>query len=624
MLKLAHDMPASGHQAVRRTNDRIAMSFYFPGQWQRVKTYCDSCNVCQLRARERRTDLVPIRPIDRHEDNFGHLQADIIGPMGDGLYKYALVLTDVQSRYVTAFELTAPSAKNVVDKIILHSSYFGLPRYISFDCGTHFTSELTKVCLERLGVSPRFHCPYNPRAAGIVERSNSTVKQIISKLAADHPSSWHKILPFALWCIRTSVNETLGISPFQAAFGRIGVEPLQLLCDDWIGKRPLPLDMAKAPLAYLQELEKKLQLASEYAGEHATREQARYTHAYNLRSRDKNFQVGERVIYLMPSSTHKLTRTWQGPCVVLRKNSPYSYIIEVDGKQQWCHANHLRKYNERINEVVNHNCAIIFDSDCDFGNIPTLQFNDSFTCNDVETNTHFDENEVDERDVTYNGVTMPLQNLDGAETDGFGEVLHSQDQSSVVLIHDSGDVRTDQSVDSSLPSARIDRSKLAHLSEGQQQELLQLIDEFRECFDETPGFCPYVEHSITIDADFKPRRLREYHIPEVLKPEVQCQIKELLKNGFIRPSNSPMASPIVAVLKGPSGKGGVRLAIDYRFVNLHSQGDAFVKPHLLDSIQKVGAARYISVWDARAGYWPLGMKESKWLTAFAYDGGLYE
>ena len=48
-------------------------------------------------------------------------------------------------------------------------------------------------------------------------------------------------------------------------------------------------------------------------------------------------------------------------------------------------------------------------------------------------------------------------------------------------------------------------------------------------------------------------------------------------------------------------------------------------PHLLDSIQKVGAARYISVWDARSGYWQLGMKEeSKWLTAFAYDGGLYE
>jgi hypothetical protein len=51
--------------------------------------------------------------------------------------------------------------------------------------------------------------------------------------------------------------------------------------------------MAKAPLACLQELGKKLQLASEYAGEHATRGQSRYTHDYNLRSRDKNFQVGD-------------------------------------------------------------------------------------------------------------------------------------------------------------------------------------------------------------------------------------------------------------------------------------------------------------------------------------------
>jgi hypothetical protein len=68
VLKLAHDMRASGHQAVRRiVNDRTAMSFFFPGQLQCVKSYCDSCQVCQMRARERRTDLLPIRPIEKHE-----------------------------------------------------------------------------------------------------------------------------------------------------------------------------------------------------------------------------------------------------------------------------------------------------------------------------------------------------------------------------------------------------------------------------------------------------------------------------------------------------------------------------------------------------------------------------
>jgi hypothetical protein len=186
--------------------------------------------------------------------------------------------------------------------------------------------------------------------------------------------------------LRTSVNETLGISPYQAVFGRAATGPLQLLCDDWIGKRPLPLDIAKAPCEYLTDLERKLQIASEYAMQHADREQTRYTHAYNLRSRDKSFQVGERVIYLMPSSTHKLTRTWQGPCVVVKKNSPYSYVIEFDGKQQWCHANNLRKYNDRVIEVSIHNCAIIFDCDRDFGVIPSVKCNDLNTSDKIETN----------------------------------------------------------------------------------------------------------------------------------------------------------------------------------------------------------------------------------------------
>ena len=146
---------------------------------------------------------------------------------------------------------------------------------------------------------------------------------------------------FALCSLRTSVNETLGILPYQTVFGRPAVGPSQLLCDDWTGKRPLPLDIAKAPAHYLRDLERKLEIASAYKAEHAAREQTRYTHHYNLRSRAKSLMVGERVIYLMPSLAHKLTRTWIGPCVVGKKNSPFSYIIEVNGKQQLSHANHL-------------------------------------------------------------------------------------------------------------------------------------------------------------------------------------------------------------------------------------------------------------------------------------------
>ena len=70
-----------------------------------------------------------------------------------------------------------------------------------------------------------------------------------------------------------------------------------------------------------------------------------------------------------------------------------------------------------------------------------------------------------------------------------------------------------------------------------------------------------------------------------------------------------MASPIVAVLKRPTSQGGVRLTIDFRYLNIHSQGDAFIMPHLQDTIQKVGAAQYITVLDAKSGYWQLGLRE---------------
>jgi hypothetical protein len=44
----------------------------------------------------------------------------------------------------------------------------------------------------------------------------------------------------------------------------------------------LPLDVAKSPAQYLEQLEKKLQLAADYSTEHAAREQTRYVHNYNL------------------------------------------------------------------------------------------------------------------------------------------------------------------------------------------------------------------------------------------------------------------------------------------------------------------------------------------------------
>ena len=175
------------------------------------------------------------------------------------------------------------------------------------------------------------------------------------------------------------------------------------------------------------------------------------------------------------------------------------------------------------------------------------------------------------------------------------------------------------------PSKRIDPLIVAHLSEEEQTQLFEVLDRHSAVFVDKPGYCPVLEHEIKITSDFTPKRLKAYKVPELLKPEVQRQIEEMLSLGIIRPSKSEMASPVVCVLKGPKGQNGVRLAIDYRHVNKYSLGDCYPTPDIADVLQKVGRAKFISVFDAKSGYWQIPVrKEHQWLTAFVCDAGLFE
>jgi hypothetical protein len=209
-----------------------------------------------------------------------------------------------------------------------------------------------------------------------------------------------------------------------------------------------------------------------------------------------------------------------------------------------------------VNEALVNNCAIVYDTDEDFGSIPR----------------------VDEQ--------------------GNAEML---------------------------PSQRIEPSKLSHLTVEQRKQFVAILDEFKDCFTEKPGLCKFGCHEINVSADFKPKQLKAYRVPELLKPEVARQIQELLDTGFIRPSSSPMASPIVCVLKGKQGAGGVRVCCDFRYVNKYTTGDAFPTPDINDVIHRVGRAKYISTWDAKSGYWQIRVKpEHVYLTAFITDFGLFE
>jgi len=83
----------------------------------------------------------------------------------------------------------------------------------------------------------------------------------------------------------------------------------------------------------------------------------------------------------------------------------------------------------------------------------------------------------------------------------------------------------------------------------------------------------------------------------------------MLASGIIQESNSPMASSLVCVLKEKGGCDGIRLAVDCRYLNSYTVGDAFPVPDIEDVIQKVGGKKYISTFDCRQGYYQTDVRD---------------
>lgn len=81
--------------------------------------------------------------------------------------------------------------------------------------------------------------------------------------------------------------------------------------------------------------------------------------------------------------------------------------------------------------------------------------------------------------------------------------------------------------------------------------------------------------------------------------ELRKQLKELLDDGFIRPSTTPFSAPVFFQRKHNSR---LRMCIDYRALNKVREKQA---PHPLSiqSLRPNHNARWFTKFDLRSGYW---------------------
>ena len=555
VIRLAHDSEWAGHLAAEKTYQRIAVSFFWPHMRTNINEYCRSCMSCQMKRRKTCWDRVPIEPVVRPETAFEVMNYDVIGPFENKSRGYCYVLTCVDqfSRWPAAVPLRNLYSKTICEALLWIFAHTGIPKVLVADNASYNTSGLSEEFRKRLGVTPRFSTPYHAEGNSIVERYNAVIKGMIHHVIRSGTKEWDRALPFLLWAYREMPNATTNVSPYELIHGKPARGPLAILKETWTGEQTIPGGLSPSAVEYLQQLKEKLEIAKKVAEESAKTQQQRYVNNYNLRSREKAFDVGDKVILLMSDSNSKLYSRWTGPAKVRKKVSEHSYDVELmDGTVRRLHANHLRKFVERVAAV-----GIVYETDEEFGD---LEYIPSMLAN---------EEEVDEK----------FKKLD-----------------------------------------------LRHLTERQQEDILKIILKHKEVFSDQPGLCDpkIATHHIKVTANPRdwPKQSRPYRVPPIFRQEVDRQIDELLRNGMIEPSTSPIAHPLVCVSKPDRT---IRLCCDNRYINSLTQPDPFPMRLVDDILDQVGASKYITGLDATSGYWQISVDEdSRPYTSFVTHNGAWQ
>jgi hypothetical protein len=192
--------------------------------------------------------------------------------------------------------------------------------------------------------------PYHPACNGLVERFNGTLVHTLKKLCESHVKDWDRYLPAVLFAYREVPQASLGFSPFEMLYGRTVRGPMAVLKQIWTDDHAM--EEVRTTYQYVTDLRNKLEEVCTLAHGNLERAKAEQARHYNKKAKARTFEVGEKVLLLLPREHNKLQVSWQGPFVVTAKVGGQNFKIKMQHKEKLYHANLLKRYREREPAVV--------------------------------------------------------------------------------------------------------------------------------------------------------------------------------------------------------------------------------------------------------------------------------
>nr|GEV53430.1 reverse transcriptase domain-containing protein [Tanacetum cinerariifolium] len=274
---------------------------------------------------------------------------DFMGPFPNSKgNKYILVTVDYLLKWVEAKALPKNDARVVVKILKSIFSWFGTPKAVISDRGTHFCNDLFSKVMSKYGVTHHLSTTYHPQTSSQVEVTNRGLKRILEKTVGKNRALWTDKLDDALWAFRTAFKTPIGCTPYRLVYGKSCYLPLELEHKAfWALKHAnfnlkTTEDHRKLQLNELHELR-------DQAYEHSLIYKEKTKNLYDAKIKNRIFNVGDQVLLFnsqLKIFFGKLKTRWSGHFTITEVY-PYdtAKLSHTDGLNFKVNCHRLKHYH---------------------------------------------------------------------------------------------------------------------------------------------------------------------------------------------------------------------------------------------------------------------------------------